>query len=72
MPALPPKITLPEGSPLAEAATRELTSHLARLDTHGLTHIEITHGPSGEGFDWSHANGAIAITADGAEVLTAR
>ena len=65
MPALPPKITLPEGSPLAEAATRELTSHLARLDTHGLTHIEITHGPSGEGFDWSHANGAIAITADG-------
>ncbi len=60
-----PQITVSTGSALATVASQELSSHLARLDGHRLTRIDIAHGEAGEGFDWSAAGGVVTITADG-------
>lgn len=61
-----PEIITPAGSPRAALAAEELRTHLARLSgPSGLARVEIAHGPSGEGFAWTHNTGSVRIEADG-------
>lgn len=61
-----PEMITQDDSALAARAADELRTHLARLQAPSrLTRIELTHGPDGEGFAWSHAGGVVRITADG-------
>ncbi len=61
-----PEIVFDAAAPLLARAAEELQSHLGRLAAaHGLTRVEIVAGGGGEGFAWTHADGAVRVEADG-------